>query len=110
MKYKLAVLGSTRGTHLLALINAIQQQRLSASIEVVISNKSDALILQRAREHHLPAFFVDPIGLSRDEHEQIISKKLCEFNIDLVVLVGYMRILSGPFIAAWRNKIINVHP
>ena len=110
MKYKLAVLGSTRGTHLLTLVNAIQQKRLSASIEVVISNKHDALILQRAREHHLPDFFIDPVDLTREQYDQKLSAKLQEFKVDQIVLVGYMRILSANFIAEWQNKIINVHP
>lgn len=107
---RLAVLGSTRGTHLLTLVNAIQQKRLAATIEVVISNKADALILERAKEHQLPAIFIAPEQLTRDQYDQKIAQTLQRYPIDGIVLVGYMRILSASFIKQWRNKIINVHP
>jgi len=107
---RLAILGSTRGTHLLMLLEAIKQKRLSATIEAVITNKSDALIFERAKEHQLPVFFIDPQHKSREVFDQELSEKLNELTIDLIVLVGYMRIISEPFVLAWANKIINVHP
>ncbi len=107
---RLGILGSTRGTNMLAIIEAIQQKRLDASIEIVVSNKPDASILARAHTHGLNTAFVDPQGLSREEYDRNVSQLLHQYQIDLVVLIGYMRILSNEFVAAWRNKIINVHP
>jgi phosphoribosylglycinamide formyltransferase-1 len=107
---RLGILGSTRGTNLLTLINAIQTNRLQASIPIVISNKSDALILERARSHHLNAQFVDPTGLSRTDYDKKLSTLLQAAQVDLVVLIGYMRILSPEFVSTWQDKIINVHP
>ncbi len=107
---RLAILGSTRGTVMLDLIHAIQTKKLNAGIEIVISNKNDALILEKARDHHLPTEFVDPKLFSKEDYDHKISEILHQFQIDTIVLIGFMRILSNAFINEWRNKIINVHP
>jgi phosphoribosylglycinamide formyltransferase-1 len=107
---RLGILGSTRGTDMLALIAAINQNLLSASIELVVSNKENALILERARAHNIRAEFIDPVDLTRAAYDDLLSEALTAQKIDLVVLIGYMRILSPSFVAQWRNKIINVHP
>lgn len=107
---RLGILGSTRGTNLLAIIESIQQKTLSATIEIVISNKADAQILERAQSYGLQTQFIDPKGLTREQYDQQVSILLQEHAIDLVVLIGYMRILSADFIRVWKNKIINVHP
>jgi len=106
---RLAILGSTRGTNLIALMQAIQQKHLSVSVEIVLSNKADALILDRALSYGLSAEFVDPLGLTREEYDQKISMILQAHKVDLIILIGYMRILSKDFVNTWRNKIINVH-
>jgi phosphoribosylglycinamide formyltransferase-1 len=110
MTIRLGILGSTRGTHLQPLAKAIQQQRLPATIEIVISNKPDALILQRAIQHGLPAQYVNPTACQREQYDQILSQLLRSYQVNLVILIGYMRILSVAFIAAWKNKVINTHP
>lgn len=107
---RLAVLGSTRGTTLTALINAVEQKVLAATINIVISNKADAFILERASNHQIPAAFIDASGLTREAYDEKISHQLLEANIDLVVLIGYMRILSTTFVNTWQEKIINIHP
>jgi phosphoribosylglycinamide formyltransferase-1 len=107
---RLAVLGSTRGTNLTALTDAIKSGKLNATIEVVISNHPDALIIERARSLNLRAQFIDAAGLSRDEYDARVSDVLRERQIDLVVLIGYMRILSATFVRDWQDLIINVHP
>lgn len=107
---RLGILGSTRGTNLLAIVEAIQQQTLSASIAIVISNKADALILERAKSYHLPTQWVEAKGLTREAYDEKVSALLQDQAVDLVVLIGYMRILSEPFVKQWENKIINVHP
>jgi phosphoribosylglycinamide formyltransferase-1 len=95
---------------MLDLFEAIKQQQLMADISIVLSNKSDALILENAKKHGCPAFFVDPLDLSREAYDRQLSQKLQEANVDLVILIGYMRILSSEFLKTWSNKVINVHP
>jgi phosphoribosylglycinamide formyltransferase 1 len=107
---RLGVLGSTNGTNLAAIIDAIRCNTLSASIEIVISNKSSAFILQRARAQGISAEFVSAEGLTRAAYDKRVADVLMQHHVDLVVLIGYMRILSAEFIAQWKNKIINVHP
>jgi len=107
---RLAILGSTRGSNLLGLIEAISQKKLAATIELVLSDKPQAMILERARAHHIPAFFVDPSGLSREAFDEKLSEKIASYSIELIVLIGYMRILSKPFVTQWQHQIINVHP
>ncbi|MCW8470569.1 phosphoribosylglycinamide formyltransferase [Fluoribacter gormanii] len=107
---RIAVLGSTRGTNLSALVAAIKQQRLSASIELVLSNKEDAPILEKAANFGIQSMFANPQGLSRMEFDNYLSKILKQHQIELVVLIGYMRILSAEFVSDWENKIINIHP
>jgi phosphoribosylglycinamide formyltransferase-1 len=107
---RLGVLGSTRGSNLSALTDAIKRKKLHASIEVVISNKPDALILERAREQRLRAQFIDSSELSREEYDRRVSAALHAYQVELIVLIGYMRILSAEFVREWQGKIINVHP
>lgn len=107
---RLGVLGSTRGTLMLDLIAAIQQNTLAAEIPIVLSNKSDALILENAKRHGLSSVFVDPTNLAREIYDEQITKILKQHKVDLVVLVGYMRILSKNFVETWANNIINIHP
>lgn len=105
---RIAILGSTRGTNLLALNSAIKEKKLAATIEVVISDKPDALILNRAKKFNIPNYCIEKTA--RLDQETVISQLIEAFQIDLILLSGYMRILSPDFIARWRNKIINAHP
>jgi phosphoribosylglycinamide formyltransferase-1 len=107
---RIGILGSTRGTHLQNIMDAISKQELDAVISVVISNKEHAYILERARHLQLPAIFVDPKDLSREEYDASINAVLRQHQVDLIVLVGYMRILAKDFVDAWHERIINVHP
>ena len=109
-KIKLGVLASTRGTDMQAIIDEIEAGRLDAEISVVISNKKDAPALERARKHGIEAVFVDGKDKSREEFDREIIKILKEKNVELVLLIGYMRILSSEFVNEYRNKIMNVHP
>jgi phosphoribosylglycinamide formyltransferase-1 len=107
---RLGILGSTRGTDMLAIIAAIQKKELAASIEIVVSNKSDAEILTKAQSYEIPALYLDPKTMGRNEYDKNISALMQKNKIDLIILIGYMKILSPTFVATWRDKIINVHP
>lgn len=109
-KTKLGILGSTRGTDMLAILEAITSGRLNARIAIVISNKPDAEILQKARAAGIQEVFRDSTGKTREEFDAEISKILHAHNVDLVLLIGYMRILSKQFVKTWRDRIMNVHP
>ncbi len=107
----LAILGSTKGTDLQAIIDAIESGELNAKIQVVISNKKDAYILERAKKHNIPAVHVPKIkDESRKDYDKKILNQLSNNPIDLIILIGYMRILSPTFVRAFPKKIINVHP
>ncbi len=108
---KIAVLGSTRGTDLQAVIDAIKSKELSdVEISVVISDKEDAYILKRARKHGIDAVFLDPRGKSREEYDREVDELLTEKEIDLVILIGYMKLMSAWFVQKWLNKVMNIHP
>ncbi len=110
MTLRLAVLGSTRGTDLQFIIDAIKSGELDAKIEVVVSNRKKAYILERARLEGLRALYVPQKGKSREEFDSEVLEVLGQFKIDLILLIGYMRILSPVFIEKWRGRILNVHP
>lgn len=107
---RLGILSSSRGTNLAAIAEAIRQQQLDARIQCVISNKADAPVLAYAEKNGLTAQFINPVGLSRENYDANVSAVLQASGVELVVLVGYMRILSADFVNRWANKIINVHP
>lgn len=107
---RIGILSSRRGSHLPLLVDAIAQKKLSADIEIILSNKKEAPILTRAHQFGIKAQFIDPNDHTRDEYDQMISQVLQQHHIELIVLMGYMRILSENFVTAWENKIINVHP
>ena len=108
---RIAVLGSTRGTDLQAVIDAIESGGLDAEVVCVISNRRKAYILERARKHGIEAIYISPKGLSREEYDRLVMKELEKrAPIDLVLLIGYMRILSNEFVRRYRWRIMNIHP
>ena len=107
---KLGVLGSTKGTDLQAIINAINSGDLKAQVSVVISDRSKSYILKRARLNQIPSFFVSAKNKTRSQFDSEITKLLIKEKIELVLLIGFMRILSAEFCQRWHKKIINVHP
>lgn len=108
---KIAVLGSTNGTSLQGIIDACLTGILSdITIELVCSNKQDAYILTRASMQGIKAIYRDPTGISRKEYDKQLTKLFLEHDIDLILLIGYMKILSAEFVETWRNKVMNIHP
>ena len=107
---KLGVIGSTNGTDLQAILDAIGSGELNAKVSVVISNSKGAYILERAHNHNLPAFFISHKGKPRGEFDAEITALLKEHCVDLILLIGFMRILSARFCREWQDKILNVHP
>jgi len=102
----LCILGSTRGTNLQAIVDAKIE---GVRIEFVLSNKEDAFILERASRLNLKAIFLDPKGKKRENYDREITKLLEDYNIDLVLLIGWMKILSSEFVDRWNGKVVNIH-
>lgn len=108
---RLGVLLSGRGSNFAAIADNIAQGRLKGcEISIVISNKADAAGLTTARERGLKAVAIEARGRNRTEHDSEIIAALREHNVDLVVLAGYMRLLSPEFIQAFPQRILNIHP
>jgi phosphoribosylglycinamide formyltransferase-1 len=108
---RLAVLASGRGSNFLAILEAIRQGRLNAQIKVLISDKSDALALQKAEEAGIPHIFIDPrLYSDRQSYESDIVKELKAKEIDLVVLAGYMRLVGKVLLQSYPHRILNIHP
>lgn len=115
--FRLGVLISGSGSNLQALIDAIEGDQLpGVEIALVVSNKADAPGLQRALHHHLPSIYlpwnrptaVEATAMSASEAQLTALLRL--FQVDLVVLAGWMRILSAPFLAQFPQRVINLHP
>jgi len=105
------VLGSTKGTDLEAVIDAIQDGSLSnVKIAFVLSNKKDAYILERSRKAGIESIFLDPIGKKREDYDKEVDRLLEKHNVDLVILIGYMKLMSSWFVRKWRYKVMNIHP
>jgi phosphoribosylglycinamide formyltransferase 1 len=108
---RIAILGSTRGTNLVPIVEAIRAQRLAAEIVIVVSNKQDAGILAKARHYNLKAIALPAHpNETREHYDQRLAEILKLEAVDLIVLIGFMRILSTDFIRKFTGKIINVHP
>lgn len=106
----IAVLVSGNGSNLQSIIDKIESGYLNVNLAVVISNKDGVKALEKARNHNIPAFFISHKGLERVEHERKIIEILKKYNVELVVLAGYMRIITSFFIDQYPDKIINIHP
>ena len=107
---KLGVLGSTKGTDLQAIINAINSGDLKAQVSIIISDRSKSYILERARLNQIPSFFVSAKNKTRSQFDSEVNNLLLKSGIELILLIGFMRILSPEFCQRWHKKIINVHP
>tara|TARA_Y100000294_G_C8561529_1_gene339262 strand:+ start:1491 stop:2147 length:657 start_codon:yes stop_codon:yes gene_type:complete len=116
----IGVLASTKATDLQAVIDAIEAKQLNAKISVVISDKLNAYALVRANKHNIEAIFIDPKSEDileegdKEKRREIFDKKVAkileENNVDLVLAIGYMRIISPWLVNKYRSKIMNIHP
>ena len=108
---RLGILISGRGSNMVAIAHAIREGRLKGvEIAIVISNMSNVCGLAVTRELGLPSAVFVSKGRPRAEHDADVIACLREHNVDLVCLAGYMRLLSPEFIAAFPNRILNIHP
>lgn len=107
-KTRVAVFASGNGTNLQAIIDA---NITSAEIVLVFSNNPDAYALERAAKHGIPTEVLDHRNFSsREEYDREILRVIEPYEVELIALAGYMRILSPLFVRAYKNRIINIHP
>lgn len=108
---RLGVLASGRGSNLQAILDATEAGRCPARVVVVVSDRADAAALDRARRAGTPAVHVDPgAHPDRAAFDGAVAAVLADHAVELACLAGYMRLLSSDFVAAWRGRIMNVHP
>ena len=111
MRKKIAVFASGFGSNLQALIDYNKTDDLNGNIVLVFSNNKDAYALKRAEENKIKAVFMDPSEYStREEYDSKIIELPEKEKVDLVVLAGYMFVLSPEFVSRFKNRILNIHP
>ena len=107
---RLGILASTKATDMQAIIDSINSGKLDAQVSVLISNKPETYALERAKKYNIKAIFIDSKNKEREEFDKEVSKVLEENDVELILLIGYMRFLSPWFVDKYRNKIMNIHP
>ncbi len=111
MSLRVGVLGSTRGTALQGVLDALAAGALpGVELALVVSDRAAAPILERARGAMVRAEWIDPKGLTREAYDERVTAALVEAGVELVLMIGYMRIVSPGFVEAWRGRMLNVHP
>jgi phosphoribosylglycinamide formyltransferase-1 len=111
--FRIGVLGSGKGSNFAAIADACARGGIPAEVAIVISDVSEAGILERARERNIPARFISP-GKFRTKLDERAEREYIEAlrsaRVDLIVLAGFMRVLKGDFLRAFERRIINIHP
>jgi phosphoribosylglycinamide formyltransferase-1 len=110
LKRSIGVISSGRGENLRYILMAERSGHLPAQVKIVLADQEDAGALQIAREFEVEGVFVDPSGRNREEYDSDLIYHLDRRGVDLVVLTGYMRILSPGFVKRYKNRILNIHP
>lgn len=112
---RLGVLASGRGSNLQAILDAIEAETITANVAVVISNKERAPALTRAERHGVPSVFLDPKFVAdapdpREAYDWQLLEQLKRYEVELVILAGYMKIVTPVLIRAYEWRMMNVHP
>ena len=111
MKKRIGVLLSGRGSNFEALAESVAAGRIpNSEIAIVVSNREGAEGIEKARRRRIEARVIPSKGLEREAYDKLVVAALQEKNVDLVCLAGYMRLLSPHFVAAFPNRILNIHP
>ena len=108
---KLAVLASGSGSNLQAMIDAIAAGALPAKIQLVLSDKADAFALERAKQAGIPTVVISPQAFAtREEYDRQVVAAIQQYEVDVVALAGYMRIVTPEFLQAFPQRVVNIHP
>lgn len=107
----IAVFASGSGSNFQAIAEAIEQQKIQASIKLVVTDKPDAFVIQRAEAKGIPVLVVQPKAFSSKEaYEYEILQALQEKRVEWLILAGYMRLIGSTLLSAYANHIVNIHP
>jgi phosphoribosylglycinamide formyltransferase-1 len=110
-KTRIGILVSGSGSNLQAIIEAVEAERISGEIVLVVSNRADAYGLVRAQKHHIPTRVLEHAAFAEREHfESELARILIEAGVELVVLAGFMRVLGTTFLNCFPDRVINIHP
>ncbi len=108
---RIAVLASGRGSNLKAILKAVKSGEIAAGVTLVISDRADAPALEIAKDGGVQALYIDPQGYtSRESYDQVLINSLKANDTDLIVLAGFMRLLSPLFVQTFPLQILNIHP
>ncbi|MFZ2471785.1 MAG: phosphoribosylglycinamide formyltransferase [Methanothrix sp.] len=110
MTTTIGVISSGRGENLRYILQEERSGRLPARVGTVLTDQPDAGALKIAKEFCVPAHFIDPAHRSREEYDQLLIARLEAEGAELVILTGYMRILSPQFVRHYKDRILNIHP
>ena len=109
--YKLVILISGNGSNLQQFIDHIESGDLNAEIVAVISNRADAYGLERAKQAGIPSITLDHTQFAdRESFDRALAKEIDQYQPDLIILAGFMRILTEGFVTHFKNRLINIHP
>jgi phosphoribosylglycinamide formyltransferase-1 len=110
-RLRVGVLASGRGSNLQSILDATASREFPAEVVLVVSDRTGALALERARRHGVPAIVLEPKAYGdRDAYDGALRALLEEHGVGLVCLAGFMRILGGPVVRAFAGRILNIHP
>jgi phosphoribosylglycinamide formyltransferase-1 len=112
-KFRIGVLGSGKGSNFVAIADACLAGKLPGEVALVLSDVSQAAILERARERNIPARVIPPGNFRTkldDDAEQACIDALRSAQVDLIALAGFMRVLKGEFLRSFEGRIVNIHP
>lgn len=108
---RIAVLASGEGTNLQAILEAAERGEIGGEVALVMSDQEEARALERARRRSVRSLYLDPrLYGGREEYDGTLAAELQQSGIDLVVLAGFMRLISPPLVRAFPMRIMNIHP
>lgn len=110
-KTKIAVFASGNGSNFQAIADAVQKGQLDADIQLVVTDRPQAYVVERAKKAGIPSFaFIPRDYNSKQSYEEMLKEKLEEMEVEWVVLAGFMRLIGPVLLEAYENRIINIHP
>jgi phosphoribosylglycinamide formyltransferase-1 len=107
---RIGVISSGRGENLRYILKEELSGNLPAHVKIVLSDQPEAGALRIAREFGVECFYLNPSGRTREEYDRLLAERLDAAGVELVVLTGFMRILSPGFVEHYRDRILNIHP
>ena len=110
MGFKIAILISGRGSNMKNIIEACNNKKLCSSVNLVVSNKSNAYGLKIASKYKIETHILDSENQNKESFESLLDKILKKHDINLICLAGFMKILSKDFVKKWTKMILNIHP